>query len=101
MNIDIENKNKNQKISEFDRIKLKNVPISNLIIPVSLYNSDRHSYVNIGMKIDDIMKYSYSYSINYMHILDNYWEEFQEDAPSSPIIYDLNVEDPFDNTLQP
>ena len=95
----ITNANKNQKISDFSKIKYKNYSTSDILIPVVVYNNN--SYVNVTMDIKDIIKYSYSYSLNNMYERFNngdLWEEYTDEPPHT--IYNLNVEDPFDPTLQ-
>lgn len=95
------NANKNQKISEFPKVKLKNYISSDISLPVVLYTNN--SYVNVIMNINDILKYSYSYSLNtlYDRINNNdFWEEYDEEPVQQPIIYDLNVENPHDPSLQ-
>lgn len=95
------NANKNQKISDFSKIKLKNYISSDISVPVVLYTNN--SYVNVIMDMKDLLKYSYSYSLNtlYDRINNNdFWEEYDEEPEPQPIIYDLNVENPHDPSLQ-
>jgi len=97
----ITNSNKNQKISEFSKVKLKNYISSDVRIPVVLYTNN--SYVNVTMDMQDILKYAYSYSLNtlYEKINDNdFWEEYDGEPEPPKIIYDLDIENPHDETLQ-
>lgn len=97
----ITNANKNQKISEFSKVKLKNYTSSDIRVPVVLYTNN--SYVNVVMDMQDILKYSYSYSLNtlYNKINNNdFWEEYDGEPKPEKIIYDLDVENPHDITLQ-
>ena len=73
--------NKNRKISEFDKIELEDQDnLSYVLIPLSIYNSEKNSYTNAVIDINDVIKTSYSSVIDgVFNDPLNLWETYGED----------------------
>lgn len=73
----ISNKNKSQKISELDNVKLKKINTDNILILLSIYDKNTHSYVNASTNINDLITYNLNSTYSYVsNRFNNLWEYY-------------------------